>query len=215
MVSTRQTTGQAQDGGASQDVVTRPWTPRPQDGARAVLVSERNAQFLRQSTDVVIDDHVEQFGSLGPVPAGWTWDLVHCRLLAVHALIERLPGPRVPALYRSFLTNLQPHDAGKLRKPLSVEEHALVDWTWDRLFCWSEIDRAVLMGIMAGKSLSMVSKITFAVAAHHGGNPIRKTAVHKRYRRNTTTFAEEWNALGVAIDKHTRECWLNKSSRKS
>ncbi len=102
-----------------------------------------------------------------------------------------------------------------MQKPLTAAEDELVDWTWDRLFCWSEIDRAVLMGVMSGKSLATVSKITFAIASRHGGAGIGKTAVHKRYRRNTTTMAQEWNAATIVIDAATRECWLNNFSRKS
>lgn len=195
------------------DEVRHPWKPRPDDGSRAVLVSERSAVFLRKA-DVVEAELPEEVTGLGPMPTDWTWDLVHCRLVSVHALFLRLPPPRVPALYRSFLGNLQPQEAGPLRRPLSPEEDARLVWTWDRLFCWSEIDRAVLMGVMAGKSLSMISKITFAIAARRGGSPLRKTAVHKRYRRNTTTMAEEWKTARVPLDEATCEAWLNKASKK-
>lgn len=191
-----------------------PWQPRPDDGSRAVLVSERRAVFLRKADTPVYAELPEEVTGLGPMPTDWTWDLVHCRLVSVHALFVRLPPPRVPALYRSFLGNLQPQEAGPLRRPLSPAEDARLNWTWDRLFCWSEIDRAVLMGVMSGKSLSMISKITFAIAARHGGDPLRKTAVHKRYRRNTTTMAEEWKAARVPVDEATCETWLNKASKK-
>lgn len=195
------------------DEVRHPWKPRPDDGSRAVLVSERSAVFLRKA-DVVEAELPEEVTGLGPMPTDWTWDLVHCRLVSVHALFLRLPPPRVPALYRSFLGNLQPQEAGPLRRPLSPEEDARLVWTWDRLFCWSEIDRAVLMGVMAGKSVRMISKITFGIAAQRGGRAISKSGVHRLYRQNTKIMSEEWNEAGVAIDADTREVWLNKARKK-
>jgi len=41
--------------------------------------------------------------ALGPLPTQWTWDLVHCRLLSVHAIACILARVLVPATYRSWL----------------------------------------------------------------------------------------------------------------
>lgn len=216
MSSAGQTLGQSRDEAGQTEIepVGRPWQPRPDDGSRAVLVSDRRAVFLRKADTPVDAELPEEVTGLGPMPTDWTWDLVHCRLVSVHALFVRLPPPRVPALYRSFLGNLQPQEAGPLRRPLSPEEDARLNWTWDRLFCWSEIDRAVLMGVMSGKSVRMISKITFGIAAQRGGRGISKSGVHRLYRHNTTIMSEEWNAARVAIDADTREVWLSKASKK-
>jgi hypothetical protein len=92
---------------------------------------------------------------------------------------------------------------------LTDDDTQRLDWTMTRLSAWSELDRAVLVGVMSGQSLSKISKRTFAIAARFGGKGLKKTAVHKRYRRNTKIMAVEWNDAREPIDEITRGCWLN------
>ena len=122
---------------------------------------------------------------------------------------------KVPATYRSFLGELQPQDAApRLDRGLSAEEAQLVDWTLARLSAWGSIDKAVLMGVMAGKSFKTISKVTFGIARREGGSGLAKTSVQRRYHRNTRIMAEAWQLLGLPIDGATQKCWLNFASKK-
>jgi hypothetical protein len=182
-----------------------------------VLVSERSAVWDRRAVPLPSPEALQAFdvGALGPMPAEWTADLVHCRLLSVDALARRLPRVKVPAQYRSFLGDLQPQDAAPGRmKPLSSEEEQRLDWTLGRLCAWGSIDKAVLMGVMAGRSLQTISKVTFGIAAREGGKGLHKTSVHRRYMRNTGILADAWNMLRLPIDEGTRDCWQNVASQK-
>lgn len=184
---------------------------------RAVLVSERHAVWdtkiapLAPATTVDVLD----LGPLGPMPTEWTADLVHCRLLSVDALARRLSRVKVPAQYRSFLGELQPQDAAPGRmKPLTSEEEQRLDWTLARLCAWGSIDKAVLMGVMSGRSLAVISKVTFAIAHREGGVGLKRSSVHRRYRRNAGIIGDNWNVAKIPIDDGTRECWQNIASEK-
>lgn len=91
---------------------------------------------------------------------------------------------------------------------LTDDDTRRFDWTMTQLAAWSEIDRAVLMGVMTGKSAARISKVTFGIAARYGGKGQKRSTVHDRYRRNATIMAAEWNAVGEPIDDDTRQCWL-------
>ena len=190
-------------------------TPVRGPDERAVLLSERSAVWDRRASPLppIVEPDYE-VGALGPMPSDWTADLVHCRLVCVAALARRLPRVKVPPTYRSFLGGLQPQDAVAGRhRPLTDEEATIFDWTMARLYLWSEIDRAVVMGVMAGHKLKQISAVTFGIAARHGGTPLKKSAVHKRYHRRTAMMADEWKAARVPVDAATRECWLNVASK--
>lgn len=190
-------------------------TPVRGAGERAFLLSERSAAWGKR--EVALPPVVEptfEVGALGPMPIEWTHDLVHCRLLSVDALMKKLPPVKVPADYRSFLGDLQPQSAGVLRRSLTAEEVTRLDWTMDRVFARSDIDRNVLMGLMAGKSQRTVAKITEAVAARLGGKGLKKTAVGERYRYLTTVMAAEWIAEKQPVDVVTRKCWLILAEKK-
>jgi hypothetical protein len=182
-------------------------------------VSERSAVWDRRATPLpaVGADNAFDVGALGPMPTEWTADLVHCRLLSVDALARRLPRVKVPAHYRSFLGDLQPQDAAPGRmKPLSSDEEQRLDWTLARIYSFGPIDRAVLMGVMSGRSLQTVSKITLAIAARGeaaGDKGLKKPSVAYRYRRNTEMLAQSWQLLNLRIDDGTIECW-QAASRK-
>ena len=182
---------------------------------RAFLVSERSAAWGRREEALppVVEPTFEP-GAFGPMPIEWTHDLVHCRLLSVAALLRRLPPIKVPAVYRSFLGDLQPQEAGPLRRSLSPEEVSRLDWTMDRVYARSEIDRNVLMGLMSGQSLRFVARMTEAVAARFGGKALKKTAVSERYRYLTTVMATEWIAEKQSVDDVTRKCWLILADKK-
>lgn len=200
---------------AGEVVVSVPWVALDRGDARAILVSERSARFDRRMPSLPPIDEAPIVGALGPVPLEWTWDLVHCRLLSVDAIARRLPRVRLPATYRAFLGNLQPEDAAPIRlRMLTSEETQRFDWTMGKLYAWSEIDRALLMGIMTGRSIRRVVKIVAGIVARQGGAALQRSAVHKRYRRNTTMMAEEWNREQEPVDAATRECWLNNASKK-
>jgi hypothetical protein len=196
----------------AEGVVSVPWASVDRGDARAILVSERSARFDRRMPSLPPDGEapVVDVGALGPMPMEWTADLVHCRLLTVDAIARRLPRPRLPASYRSFLGEMQPQDdaAPGRRRVLTDDDTRRFDWTMTRLAAWSEIDRAVLMGVMTGRSATQVSKITFGIAARFGGKGLKRSTVQDRYRRNTTIMAAEWNAVGEPIDDDTRQCWL-------
>jgi len=98
---------------------------------------------------------------------------------------------------------------------LTDDDTKRLDWTMSRVDAWSEIDRAVLKGIMSGHKLSDVSKATFAVAARFGGHGLAKSSVHKRYRTDTARMAAEWTGAREPIDRDTRECWLNQPTKES
>jgi hypothetical protein len=182
---------------------------------RAFLLSERSAAWGKR--EVALPPVVEpsfETGAFGPMPIEWTHDLVHCRLLSVNALMKKLPPVKVPPLYRSFLGDLQPQSAGVLRRSLTPEEVTRLDWTMDRVYLRSDIDRAVLMGIMSGCSLRKVAKITEVVAARLGGKALKKTAVSERYLYLTTIMAAEWNGEKQPVDDVTRKCWLILAEKK-
>jgi hypothetical protein len=220
MVKVGQEVGRCRDGAgrsevAPEVVVSVPWAPVDRGDARAILVSERSARFDRRmpSLPPLSEAPVVGLGALGPMPMEWTWDLVHCRLLSVYAIACRLPRVSLPANVRSILGLMQPQDAAPgPRRVLTDDDTRRLDWTLTRLAAWSEIDRAVLMGIMSGKSVREVSKSTIAIAARFGSKGLQKSAVHDRYRRNTTIMAAEWNGAGEPIDEVTRECWLIAST---
>ena len=219
MVKVGQEVGRCRDGaGRSEDaaevIVSVPWTPVDRGDARAILVSERSARFDRRMPSLPpLEEAPVIAGALGPMPLEWTWDLVHCRLLSVHAIARRLPRVQLPETYRSILGQIQPQDAAPGRRQvLTDDDTRRLDWTMTRLAAWSDIDRAVLMGIMSGKSVREVSKTTIAIGARFGGKGLKKSAVHDRYRRNTTIMAAEWNDAGEPIDDVTRECWLIAST---
>jgi len=220
MVEVGQTAGQGRDGettASRQESVTgiahvaRP----PQE--RAVLVSERHAIWDRPIESL---PHVEQdafdLGPFGPMPTQWTTDLVHCRLLYVNALARRLPRARVPAGYRSYLSELQPQEATRTPlKALTSEEEKRLDATLAQLQAFGSVDKAVLMGMMAGCKPATISKVTFGIAAREGGSGIKRPTVYKRYQRSLQVIADQWNRLSVSIDDGTRTCWLNEASRKA
>jgi hypothetical protein len=195
----------------ADQIVSVPWVALDRGDARAILVSERSARFDRRmpSLPPIEQAPLVDVGALGPMPLEWTWDLVHCRLLTVHAIACRLPRARLPADIRSFLGQMQPQDAAPgRRRVLTDDDTRRFDWTMTRLAAWSEIDRAVLMGVMSGKSAAKISKITFGIAARFGGKGLKRSTVQDRYRRNTTIMAAEWNGAREPIDAVTRECWL-------
>lgn len=182
---------------------------QPDRAARAVLVSDRHAVWLNPLAPI---EEVEQAGASrrGPMPTQWTHDLVHCRLVAVNALTRALPRLAMPSELRSFLTAMQPQEAAPgRRRVLTDADTQLIDWTMTRIWLWSEIDRAVLMGFMTGTKPETISRITFEIAARRGGTGIKRPTVYKRYRQLTTVMAEEWKQVGEPIDNVTRECWLN------
>jgi hypothetical protein len=148
------------------------------------------------------------------MPSEWSADLVHCRLLVIDAIARRLPRLRVPASYRSFLGELQPQEATPGRNRALTQEARRFDWTMSRLFAWPDIDRAVLMGMMTGKSLRMIAKITEEMAARIGGKPYKKSTVSDRYRYMTTVMANDWIAAKEPIDDTTRKCWLQLAEKK-
>lgn len=201
---------------AIEAVVTMPWAPR-NDDRRAILVNERTTVFDRPMLAVAQQaaDEPEIVTALGPMPTQWTWDLVHCRLLSVHAIACNLARVLVPPTYRSFLGSLQPQEATfRHRRVLTDDDTKRLDWTMSRVDAWSEIDRAVLKGIMSGHKLSDVSKATYAVAARFGGHGLAKSSVHKRYRTDTATMASEWTEAREPIDQDTRECWLHQPAQR-
>lgn len=190
----------------------KPWSPRTDD-SRAVLVTPRHAVFDRKlslpepalEADAVV-------GVLGPLPTEWTHDLVHCRLLSVAALARRLPRVRLPADVRSFLGELQPQDVAVGRpERLTDDQTQRFDWTMARVYAWGDINRAILMGVMMGRSFETISKITLGIQARTGSKGLKKTAIFNRWRRLAATMAEEWNAAGEPIDAATCACWLDRS----
>lgn len=196
------------------DAVQFPWTPRTDD-RRAILVSERATVFDRPAEAVakaLVQPEIET--AMGPLPSQWTFDLVHCRLLAVHAMACELPRVHVPPTYRSFLGNLQPSEAGRRRRVLTDEDTRRFDWTMSRVDAFAEIDRVVIKGVMSGHSLADVAKASVVWARRFGGSGLSKTSVHRRYRTVTTMMAAEWADLGEAIDLDTREVWLDRASRR-
>lgn len=200
---------------AADAVVTVPWVPRDMQGQRAILVSERSTVFDRPLPELAKQDEAPEIVSaLGPLPTQWTWDLVHCRLLCAHAIASGLPRVQVPPTYRSFLGNLQPSDVARpMRRVLTDDDTRRFDWTMSRVDCWPDIDRIVLKGIMSGHSLAEVSVATIGWARRFGGAAgLKKSAVHKRYRTDTTIMAAEWAAADEPIDYDTRACWLNGAS---
>ena len=220
MIKAGQEAGRSRDGalGASRpaDVVLKPWSPRT-DGKTALLVTERSAVFDRPlappEAAVAVDAVV---GALGPMPTVWTSDLVHCRLISVAAIAKRLPRARLPADVRSFLGEMQPQDAAGGRPgPLTDEQTQRFDWTMSRLFAWGEINRAILMGVMIGRSFDKISKITLGIQARTGSKGLKTSGIFKRWRRITGKIAEEWNAIGEPIDAATRECWLDRADGKN
>lgn len=186
---------------------------QPERAARAVLVSDRHAVWLKPLPPIAGVEPAAETSRRGPMPMQWTHDLVHCRLVAVNALTRALPRLAMPRELRSFLTAMQPQDAAPgRRRVLTDADTQLIDWTMTRIWLWSEIDRAVLMGFMTGTKPEMISRITFEIAARRGGKAIKRPTVYKRYRQLTTVMAEEWQQVGEPIDDVTRECWLNHDS---
>jgi hypothetical protein len=117
--------------------------------------------------------------------------------------------------YRSFLGELQPQDAAPGRsRGLTQEETRRFDWTMSRLLAWPDIDRAVLVGMMTGKSLRLIAKITEEMAARIGGKPYKKSTVSDRYRYMTTVMANDWIAVKEPIDETTRKCWMQFAEKK-
>jgi hypothetical protein len=221
MAKAGQTMGQERDEvgltAKADEIVSVPWVALDRGDTRAILISERSARFDRRmpSLPPIEEAPVVDVGAFGPMPIEWTWDLVHARLLSVDAIARQLPRVRLPAVYRSFLGELQPQDAVPGRQRVLTDEHTKrLDWTMTKLHAWSEIDRAVLMGVMSGRSLNKIVKIIAGIVARRGGEALQRSAVHKRYRRNTTAMAEDWNREGVPVDADTRECWLNVASKK-
>lgn len=70
---------------------------------------------------------------------------------------------------QSFLDAMQPQDAAPGRRRVLT-----------RLTAWSEIDHAVLIGVMSGKSAAKVSKITFGIAARFGGEGLKRSIQPER-----------------------------------
>ena len=216
-----QEAGQRRDGPVQAEeaaVPLKPWTPRT-DGKVLLQVSERTTAFVAPTAPLPpTADQVERIDPavMGEVPTSWTWDLVHCRLQVVAASAQRLPDVKLPGGLRSFLGALQPQSSRFIR-PLSPAEVTQLDWTWLRISAHSEVDRAVLMGVMFGLKLSTIVKITTQLAAQGIGvdRPIRsKTAVHRRYRTLTTAMAKAWNdRLREPIDRHTREAWIARMEK--
>jgi len=197
-------------------IPTKPIDEFRPSGERAVLVSERHAVWDRRADALpAVADAAFDLGPFGPMPAEWTPDLVHCRLLNVNALARRLPRAKVPATYRSFLGELQPQDsASPPTKALTSEEEKRLDATLAQLQAFGSIDKAVLMGMMAGCKPATISKVTFGIAAREGGSGLKRPTIYKRYRRHLETIATAWNALAMPIDDGTKNCWLNEASKK-
>jgi hypothetical protein len=194
---------------AGEVVVSLPWVPLDRGDARAILVSERSARFDRRmlSLPPLEEAAMVDVGALGPLPTDWTWDLVHCRLLSVHAIAKQLPRAATPWTYRSFLGAIQPEEAIAVRhKPLTAEATERFDWTFSRLYAWSERDRAVLMGVMAGLSLRKIAKITTILAARIGCEPLSKSSISRHYRALTTTMAKR--PVGAAARQLIRRLTL-------
>ena len=194
---------------AAEGVVSVPWAPLDRGDARAILVSERSARFDRRMPSLPPIDEAPgvDVGALGPLPTDWTWDLVHCRLLSVHAIAKQLPRAAVPSTYRSFLGAMQPEEAIAVRhKPLTAEATERFDWTFSRLYAWSERDRAVVMGVMAGLSLRKIAKITTILAARIGCEPLSKSSISRHYRALTTTMAKR--PVGAAARQLIRRLTL-------
>lgn len=183
---------------------------------RAVLVTPRHAVFDRKlplpATSVAPDAVV---GGLGQLPTEWTPELVHCRLLSVAAMARRLPRVRLPADVRSFLGELQPQDVAFGRpEPLTEDQSQRFDWTMARLYAWGDINRAILMGVMMGRSFETISKITLVIEGRTGSKGLKRSGIYKRWRTVAATMAEEWNAVGEPIDEATRACWVDRSDGK-
>jgi hypothetical protein len=187
-----------------------------EQGERAVLVIERHAVWDRRADALpVVAEPAFDLGPFGPMPAEWTPDLVHCRLLNANVLARQLPRAKAPTSYRSFLGELQPQDATSLpMKALTSEEEKRLDATLARLQSFGSIDKAVLMGMMAGCKPATISKVTFGIAAREGGSGLKRPTIYKRYQRNLQVIAESWNKLSVPIDDGTKNCWLNEMSKK-
>ncbi len=192
---------------------TKPWVPRS-DGMTAVLVTERSTVFDRKAEMPVDGEPV--VGALGPMPTEWTQTMVGCRLQHVHTLMRnKLPWPKIPAQYRSFLGEMQPQEASHGRsRGLTTEEELRIDWTMSQIFTFDAVNRAVLMGVMAGHSFETISEVTMGIERRIGGKGLSRSAVFKRYRRVTEALAAHWNRLGVPIDAGAQEIWLSASAKK-
>jgi hypothetical protein len=211
-----QEAGQSRDsvGQPPETVVSVPWRPRADD-KRAILVNERATVFDRPAVLPEPVDAPEVQTALGPIPTTWTWDLVHCRFLAVHAMAASLPRLMVPATYRSFLGSLQPQESAKRHRVLTDEDTKRFDWTMSRIDAWPDIDRIIIKGYMSGHSLDDISAATVAFARRYGDKGLARSSVYKRYRTDTAIMAAEWTDIGEPIDIDTRECWLNKGRLKA
>lgn len=189
------------------------------DGAVLLQLSERTTVYVPAAPapplPVAATDRYDP-DVFGEVPTAWTWDLVHCRLQVVAEVAKAMPGVKRPSGLRSFLGALQP-ETSRVGRVLSPAEVTRLDWTWLRVSCHSEVDRAVLMGIMLGLKLAMIVKITKALK-HRGigvERPIQsKTAAHRRYRMLTEAMALEWIGLREPVDAATRAAWIARMEKK-
>lgn len=213
MVKAGQAAGQKRD----DPVVTVPWTPRADDGRRAILTSERSAVFERPMPAPSDDDPgdvVDEAAPFEPMPEHWTSDLVHCRLVSVYWLCANLPRIQWPAQYRSVLEQLQPatEAAPGRRRVLSSEDMDRIDWTLACVCRHREDDQLILRGFMAGLSLRDIAEELQRLRAHGIGlgKGVGKNAVGRRYRTLLANLAEQWIATGEPIDTDTRRVWSTK-----
>lgn len=189
------------------------------DGKVPALLSERTTVFVEAPANGVRPDDADVIDPAvyGEVPATWTWDLVLCRLHVVEALSRRLPPVKRPAQLKSFLGAFQPDQPSTASRPLRPAEDALFDWTWKRLQALSEVDRAVLMGMMCSYKLSFILKVTKALFARGIGVDapcLSKTALHRRYRKLCDQLAGEWQAAGQPIDALTAAAWVDRMKKQ-
>lgn len=202
------------------EVVRFPWSPRPDDGSRAILVNERHAVWdKRVPAPEVVEQQTEledvDVGALGSMPTVWTPDLVHCRLQAAATISKKLPRVVLPPMWRSFLGALQPQDAAPVgRGQLTDEETALLDWVMARLYVFDEEDRAVVMGVMSGRSFEKIAVVVAGIVSRHGGRVIKKAGIHRRYWRFCSLMANDWNEAGEPIDARTFRVWLKAAEKK-
>ena len=206
--------GQGRDGAGQPPLVTKQVVRGPEE--RAVHVTERHVVWDRPIAQLpTIDEPAFDVGALGPIPAEWTHDLVHCRLITVDRMARRLSPVKMPSDYRSFLGALQPQEASVRRAPLTPEEVVRFDWTWTRISRWPERDRAIIMGIMAGHSVRDVEKVLARGEAKGRFEALKRSGISKRYKLIRTEMAREWIGLREVIDAATREAWLSTSKKNA
>jgi hypothetical protein len=136
--------------------------------------------------------------------------------VSVAGLVRRLPPPKMPAMLRSFLGNLQPQDLPeRISKPLGPAETVRPDWTRSRIMAWPIDDRVILQGMMTGKSVRFITRLLEQLAAlGEIERTLKKSSISPRDHKITATMACEWNQAGETIDEATREVWLSAAQKK-